>query len=56
MRPSWDALSTDGNQQIGVGGSDVEVVAQDRNAGDDVVHEGLAPGTGPALGQLNADA
>lgn len=53
---SPDAFSADGNKQSGVGRGDVDVVAQDRNSGDDVVHERLAPGTVPALGQLNADA
>ena len=56
VRSSRDALSTDRDQESGVGGSDIEVVAQDRNSRDDVVHERLAPGAVPAFGQLNSDA
>lgn len=53
---SREAVSTDGDQQLSVGGSDLEVVAQDRDRGDDIVDERLAPGTGSPLGQHNADA
>jgi len=53
---SGDALATDGHEQGGVGGGDIEVVAQDRNSRDDVVHERLTPGAASSSRQLDADA
>jgi hypothetical protein len=38
LGPTWPALRSDLDEELGVGLGDVEVVVENRGAGDDVVH------------------
>jgi hypothetical protein len=53
---SREALPADGHEEFGVGGGDIEVVAQNGHCDHDVVDERLPASTLSTLRQLDADA